>query len=78
MPVTFRKSIPIVPKILFLNINRRSWSISLRLGPLAPHMGQQGHHHERGSAGPVGLPAHPAAQPRPLNCQQRRAPWTRS
>lgn len=34
MPLTFRKSIPIVPGILFLNVNRRSWSISVRLGPL--------------------------------------------
>lgn len=34
MPVTFRKSIPLVPRLLYLNLNRRSWSISLRLGPL--------------------------------------------
>lgn len=32
--ITFRKSVPLIPKILYLNINRRSWSISLRLGPI--------------------------------------------
>jgi hypothetical protein len=33
MPITFRRSIRLLPGV-YLNLNRRSWSISLRLGPI--------------------------------------------
>jgi hypothetical protein len=34
MPVTFRRRFTIIPGLLYLNINRRSWSITTRLGPV--------------------------------------------
>jgi len=39
--ITFRKSIRLLPGV-YLNINRRSWSISLRLGRLHRTWGSNG------------------------------------
>lgn len=34
MPFTFRRTIPVIPGLLYLNLNRRSHSWTLRLGPV--------------------------------------------
>lgn len=54
MPVTFRKSIPLIPGLLFLNINRRSWSISLRLGPVHRTWGSKATTTSMDFPGPLG------------------------
>lgn len=41
MPITFRRSIRLLPGV-YLNLGRRSWSISLRLGPLHRTWGSNG------------------------------------
>lgn len=35
MPVTFRKRIALIPGLLYLNLGRRSRSISLKAGPFS-------------------------------------------
>jgi hypothetical protein len=60
MPLTFRKSFRVLPGVR-LNINRRSWSVTVgpRNGPKRTWSSTGRHHHVDGSSGPARIQVHP-------------------
>lgn len=51
----FRKSIPIIPKILYVTLNKKSYSINLRLGPYSRSWGNKRSHSTLDMPGELGF-----------------------